>query len=342
MKKKKAYDIINKEKLGDRVMIKKIITLVLSILLPIAAGLCVVWYGVKVRYDPETNTEVAGMFVNNLNKGVITCEGRIQNYRIIENYYYSEEPLLKKDYLSDDGERLFTIEIYRNLCSYQPSAQVERTWKVMFEVFMYNIDYEVVKDYFYLDDMTVIDNAGNPTFKVTFTPTNGKDPFTLTLSNRSNVMIPDYQANPEYANKDTKTRNYLQSMVIREYESSATLSTFSNDANISVSASYVVTNSDSTTTEILPTKPLATDYISDFRHKGEEFSTDDFLPGFRQPSVKDTYKNAGYYKWIFWHYLWWEFLIGFALVGLVTFTYDVVYFTQEKKKAENEQGKKKK
>ena len=323
-------------------MIKKVIILVLSILLPIVAGLCVVWYGVKVRYNPEVNTEVAGKFMNSLNKGVITCEGRIKNYRLIENYYYSEEPLLKKDYLNDDGERLFTVEIYRNLCSYQPSAQVERTWKCMFEIFLYNVDYELIKDYYYLDDMTVIDKAGNPSFMVTFTPTNGKDPFTLTLANRSNVVIPDYQANPEYADKETKTRNYLQSMITREYETTATFDTFSNDANITITAAYKVTNSDSTTTEIYPQKDLATDYISDFRHKGEEFDTNDFLPGFRQPSVNDTYKNAGYYKWLFAHYLWWEFLIGFALVGLITFTYDVVYLTQEKKEAEKEQGKKKK
>ncbi len=323
-------------------MIKKIIIICLSILLPIIAGVCVCWYGVSVRYNPEKNDEIAGKFINSMNKGVITCEGRIKNYRIIENYYYSEEPLLKKDYLNDDGERLFTLEIYRNLCSYQPSAQVERTWKVMFEVFLYNIDYELIKDYYYLDDMSVIDGAGNPQFKVTFTPTNSKDPFTITLSNRSNVVIPDYNSNPEYADKDSKTRNYLQSMIFREYETSTTLSTFSNDANITITGIYTVTNSDSTTSEIAPTKPLAEDYISDFRHKGEEFSTDEFLPGFRQPSVKDTYKNAGYYKWILWHYLWWEFLIGFVLVGIVTLTYDIVYFSQAKADKEKEQGKKKK
>ena len=322
-------------------MTRKIITIVLSILLPIIGGACVVWYGASVRYNPEANSEVASEFYYNLNKGVITCEGRIKNYRMMENYYYSEEPLVKKDYTNGDGERLFTLEIYRNLCSYQPSAQVERTWKVMFEVFLYNINYELVRDYFYLDDMSIIENAGNPTFKITFTPTNGKDPFALKLSNRSNVQIPDYNSVPEYANKDTKTRNFLQSMVVREYETTATLSTFSNDANFAVTASYTVTNADNTTTEINQTGSLASEYIEDFRHKGEEFDTNDFLPGFRQPSVKDTYKNAGYYKWIAKRFLWWEFLIGFALVGVITVTYDIVYFSQAKQNNEKEQGKKK-
>ena len=324
-------------------MVKKIIIIVLSILIPILGGIGIVLYGVNIRYAPDVNTDVSGDFVHTLNKGVITCEGRIKNYRLMENYYYSSDPLLKKDYLNDNGERLFTLEIYRNLCAYQPSAQVEKTWKCLFEIFLYNIDYELIKEYFYLDDMKVIDDAGNPTFTIKFVPTNGKDSFTLTLSNRGNVMIPDYDSNPEYADASSKTKNYLQSMIIREYEKTATFDTFSNDANIELSAYYTITNTDNTTTELHPTKnAIVSDYISDFRHKGEEFSIDDFLPGFRQPSVSDTYRNAGYYKWLFWHYLWWEFLIGVVLIGIMTVTFDVLYFDkQNKKQLENKKTNKK-
>lgn len=320
-------------------MSKRIIVLVLSIIIPLLAGAVVCWYGISVRYKPDENIEVSSKFINNINKGVITCEGRIKNYRVMENYYYSEDPLLKKDYTNDDGERIFTLEIYRNLCAYQPSATVERTYKVMFEVFLYNINYELVKEYYTLDDMSILDNAGNPTFKVVFTPTNGKDPFTLTLSNRDNVVIPDYNAVPEYSDASTKTRNYLQSMVVREYESSATFSTFSSDANITVTAVYNIANSDKTISEVNPDKPLATEYLSDFRHKGEQFNTEDFKEGFRNASVKDTYKNAGYYKWLVKNYLWWEFLIGFAVVGIVTGTFCISYIAQSKVLEKNKKNK---
>lgn len=313
-------------------MIKKIIIIALSILLPILGGFLVITYALNVRYLPDVNTEVSSDFMRDLNKGVITCEGRIKNYRMVENYYYSSEPLLKREYENSNGEHIFTIEIYRNLCAYQPSAQVEKTWKCLFEVFLYDIDYELVKEYFYLDDMKELDGAGNPTFTIKFSPTNGRDPFTLTLSNRSNVMIPDYNSNPQYENEATKTRNYLQSAIIREYETTATFDTFSNDANIELSAYYTIINDDNSTTEVNPQNSyIIRDYISDFRHKGEQFEFSDFLPGFRQPSVKDTYKNAGYYKWLFAHYLWWEFIIGFVLVGALVAVFDVIYFDKKSK-----------
>ncbi len=109
-----------------------------------------------------------------------------------------------------------------------------------------------------------------PTFTVTFTQPTEKEEFTIELRNRSNVVIPDYDSVPEYANETTKTRNYVQSNVFREYETTNTLSTFSDDANITIKASISVTNADKTTTSIEADKPIAEEYIADFNHKGEE------------------------------------------------------------------------
>lgn len=311
---------------------KKIIILIISILIPLIAAVAISLYGVNYRYVPSANTTVLSEFLSDMNRGIVDCEGRIKNYRKMENYYYEEEPILKKDINNEEGKRILTVAVYRNLCIYKPTANVEEKLKTLFEVFVYNVNYDLVKSYFKLDDMEIIEKAEMPTFTVTFTPTNGKEEFTIELRNRSNVVIPDYDSVPEYANETTKTRNYVQSNVFREYETTNTLSTFSDDANITIKASISVTNADKTTTSIEADEPIAEEYIADFNHKGEEMDEKQLKVGYRESSVDETYKNAGYYKWLVKHYLWWEALIAFLLTGVITGTFYLVYVSEENSK----------
>lgn len=311
---------------------KKIIILIISILIPLIAAVAISLYGVNYRYVPSANTTLLSEFLSDMNRGIVDCEGRIKNYRKMENYYYEEEPILKKDINNEEGKRILTVAVYRNLCIYKPTANVEEKLKTLFEVFVYNVNYDLVKSYFKLDDMEIIEKAEMPTFTVTFTPTNGKEEFTIELRNRSNVVIPDYDSVPEYANETTKTRNYVQSNVFREYETTNTLSTFSDDANITIKASISVTNADKTTTSIEADKPIAEEYIADFNHKGEEMDEKQLKVGYRESSVDATYKNAGYYKWLVKRYLWWEALIAFLLTGVITGTFYLVYVSEENSK----------
>ena len=311
---------------------KKIIILIISILIPLIAAVAISLYGVNYRYVPSANTTVLSEFLSDMNRGIVDCEGRIKNYRKMENYYYEEEPILKKDINNEEGKRILTVAVYRNLRIYKPTANVEEKLKTLFEVFVYNVNYDLVKSYFKLDDMEIIEKAEMPTFTVTFTPTNGKEEFTIELRNRSNVVIPDYDSVPEYANETTKTRNYVQSNVFREYETTNTLSTFSDDANITIKASISVTNADKTTTSIEADKPIAEEYIADFNHNREEMDEKQVKVGYRESSVDATYKNAGYYKWLVKRYLWWEALIAFLLTGVITGTFYLVYVSEENSK----------
>lgn len=319
---------------------KKIFVLIISILLPIIAGVAVAAYGYNVRYIPETNSAIAGEFVRDMNKGIITSEERIANYRKLENYFYEEEPIFKKDLLNDEGEKLLTLVVYRNLCIYQPSADVEAKYKTLFEVFAYNIDYTKIKEYFVLDNMTIIEDAGMPSLKVTFTGTNDKATFSVNLTNRSNVVIPDYNSVPEFADEETETRNYVQSEVFREYESYTNMSKFTDDANIKVEATMSIKNDDSTTTTLEAEKPLAEEYIADFKHKGEEFNKEELQIGYRDASVNKTYKNAGFNGWLFKKYVWWQALIGFGLAGLVTGSFVLMYLGEEAQAKANKKKKK--
>lgn len=318
---------------------KKIIVLIISILIPLIAAVSVSLYAVN-RYSPSTNTEMVSKFYSYINEGIITSEGRIDTYRKMENYYYEKEPILKKDILDENGERILTLAIYRNLCIYQPKSDVDATLKTLFEVFVYNVNYDLVKSYFEVDNMNIIEEADMPVFTVTFAPTNGKKEFSIELKNRSNVVIPDFKSTPEYADSDTKTRNYVQSNIFREYESTNTLSTFSDDANVKITATLTIENDDDTTTPLDATRDIANEYVADFKHKGEEFDKDTLEVGFRESGVDDTYKNAGYYKWLGRHYIWWQALIAFALVGIITGTFYLV-FTAEEANTKNYKRKRK-
>lgn len=320
---------------------KKILVLIFSILIPLTAAVAIGFYGYNVRYLPSANTSILGEFQRYMNEGIITSEERIENYRKMENYYYEEDPIFKKDITNEEGEKLMTLAVYRNLCIYQPKLDAEPTLKTLFEVFAYNINYDLIKEYFYLDDMTVIEEAGMPTLEVTFTPTNGKEEFTITLANRSNVVIPDYKSVPEWDDEETKTRNYVQSQIFREYETSNTLKKFSDDANITVKATIKVENEDETTTTLEADKPIAEEYIADFKHKGEDIDETTLGKGYREASVDETYYNAGFKGWLFKNYIWWQALIGFVLVGLVTGSFALIYFGEEQKSKQQPKKKRK-
>lgn len=309
---------------------KKIIILIIAIILPLVGAFMIGWYGIAVRYEPEKNTAVASLFKNYLNKGVITSEGRIKNYRQFENYYYDENPLYIETIENEAGNPLFTLAIYRAYYYYQPSVDDEVQKKVKFEVFIYNVNYNLVKDYFTLDDRTIIDEAKMPKFSLTFTPTNGKDPFSITLTTGSDVMIQDYDSVPEWADKAETTRNYVQSSIIRVTQTPA-LAKFSADVNIKVTATLEITGTDSVTTKLPTDKPLAEFYLADFESDIDEIDTTDYLKGFRDPSVVKTFKNAGYHSWLFKKYLWWQGLIAIVLVGIVTGTFYLVWTAEDQK-----------
>lgn len=311
---------------------KKIIVLIISILIPLIAATAICLYGANYRYLPSGNSEILAEFYSDLNKGANTSEGRIETYRKMENYYYEKDPILKKDILDENGERILTLAIYRNLCVYQPKSDADKTLKTLFEVFVYNVNYDIVKSYFKLDNMNIVEEADMPVFTITFTPTNGKKAFSFELKNRSSVMIPDYASIPEYADSEAKTKNYVQSNIFREYETDNTLSTFSDDANIKITATLTIENDDDTTTTIDANCDIANEYIADFKHKGEEIDETTLEVGYRESSIDDTYKNAGYFKWLFGHYLWWEALIAFGLTGIITGTFYLVFTAEDANK----------
>lgn len=311
---------------------KKIIVLIISILIPLIAATAICLYGANYRYLPSNNSEILAEFYTDFNKGAITSEERIELYRQMENYYYEKDPILKKDILDENGDRILTLAIYRNLCIYQPSGEVDETLKTLFEVFVYNVNYDIIKSYFKLDNMNIVEEADMPVFTVTFIPTNGKDEFSIELKNRSNVVIPDFASTPEYADSEGTTKNYVQSNIFREYESTNTLSKFSDDANIKITATLTIENDDDTTTTIDATRDIANEYIADFKHKGEEIDETNLEVGYREASVDDTYKKAGYFKWLFGHYLWWEALIAFALTGIITGTFYLVFTAEDANK----------
>lgn len=307
---------------------KKIIILIISIIIPLIGALFVGLYATNIRYQPETNTTIASKFRADLNEGAITSPTRIEKYREFENYYYDEEPIFLQTLKNDVGSNMMTLAIYRSYYFYQPSADVESQKKIKFEVFVYDINYNLIKDYFTLDDQSVIDKAPLPTLKITLTPTNGKDPLTVTLTNRSDVMIPDYNAVPEWANEAESTRNYVQSYMFRVTQETA-LKSFSKDVNITIDATLSITGADSTTTTIAADEPIAKVYVEDFESNFDKVDTSNYKKGFRESSVLGTYKNAGYYKWLFLNYIWWECLIAIALIGFVTVTFYFVWTAED-------------
>ncbi len=326
---------------------KKIIVLIISILLPIVAAVAVGAYGYNVRYNPFNPnnilaSQIQGEFLLHLNDGITTSQDRINNYMKLENYLYSSDPLYKKDVTDEEGTRLFTIAIYRHLEPYKPSADVEKVLNTRFEVYVYNANYTKIKEYFHLDDPKIIEDAGMPYFTIEFVPTNNRDSLIYTLA-QGNDNIPDYDSIPEYANEKSETKNFVQDTIFRERQFPAK---FSSDVNIKIKAFLKIT-SGGDTNNLEADHILLEDYIEDFEYKAANLNEEDYEKGFNvaigeNDNLKKKLVAAGLNKWIFTKYIWWQALIGFALVGLVTMSFCFIFFAEEKEETEKAAKKKKK
>ncbi len=60
------------------------------------------------------------------------------------------------------------------------------------------------------------------------------------------------------------------------------------------------------------------------------------------PSYQQDLKSAGYFKWVFKHYLWWISLLSFAVVGIITGSFYLIYRTEEKRIMLEQQTKRRK
>ena len=86
---------------------------------------------------------------------------------------------------------------------------------------------------------------------------------------------------------------------------------------------------------------LVEEKVSDFKVYAADFDVEDYTEGWREAGVRETLNNAGYNKWLFKHYVWWQSLIALVIFSLIMVGFYFAFTYEEPAKPRNTNRKKK-
>jgi len=296
----------------NKVMLRKFIFLLIVIIIPLLATFFIGVYGYK-RYQGE----YAYHYMNNIEE---VTESKIQGYLKFNTNLYEQDPIYSADVKHED-EDVFHIDIYKGAVTQQDSKTKEDYLQIQYYIAVYNVDYEKLVE---IEDPTgekklLFDNI--PSIYVLITDQNDPDnKLQDTLGTTSSEsLIEDYNASPE---KDYRG-NELSSSFVRWLEVTPS-SDFSKNVNIELYLTDSPSDSQATYHHVITSFEL-NNYDVDF----EDVNRDEFEIGYEMNIFK-----AGYFGFVFKTKLWWQSLIAFALVGMITFSFYAVWNYEESTKNE--------
>lgn len=167
-------------------MRKKLIILIISIIIPIIGVIGLGAYDYNIYYSTSgTNSSTYiskyNDYLSNNLLEIVGADGyekqtldRIDLARQLHSYYYKEEAIYTNDVVYNNNF-LFKIKIFKNIVTYSPSADEDETERIRYEVYIYNVDYEALKNTFM--DTTIkpfnknsVTSADYPTLVINFYP----------------------------------------------------------------------------------------------------------------------------------------------------------------------------
>lgn len=329
--------------------VKKLILLIITILIPITGAVLIGVYSYN-RYNPEVYTELETEFKADLVTGVVTTESRIDLYRKLESYYYEEDPIYTKK-VEIDGEEVFSFSIYRGFSVLYNQETKEYSYEIKYEVYFYNVNYTKLQNEFkknFPDDPSLVDKYSEPYFEIAIYPSeemnedeNLLDELSGTsVSGSTNIAIYDYNSIPE-TNGDKPYR--VQIVTFRERNlSNAIKKLFDGDnAYITVDAKIKKNVSGEDEAYYSTLEDLAVEKVNDFKVYAADVDVETYTQGWREAGVRDTLKNAGYDKWLFKNYIWWQSLIALVIFSIIMAGFYFAFTYEEPQKPRNTSRKKK-
>lgn len=311
---------------------KNKIIFVVALLVPILCSVFIGNYAINGRYNPGSNLENVEA-VNTLKRKAYTnymadartLEDTIQNYANFIADKYIEEPIFVQDIKNDDNETLFSIAVYEALI--YSMVEGEKVYNVSPLMFLYNVQYNTIKDTMVTEDREGVNAAEAPTisFKLisdseqTFEITLKEDPFnsgtTQIIDTRSDhfntqkgVLIGDIRAGI----KSWKTEN----------------------VEIEVTSTVFIGKTETSAGEEFPQK-IKTFTIEELKTDMSKKDMEDYQDGFNR-----NYKKIGLTALVVKKYAWWQITIAFVVSGIISFAFYFVW--REDVLKEKEEVKKKK
>lgn len=287
----------------------KLIRLLIAIIIPLLAAVFIANY--------SYNWEVyRNKFRDDYLQKELTTEGSITNFIEFDSYLYEKKPYLTHQYKNEEGKVLFDFKIIRSI-----SLQDNEPTFVGYKFFIYNVDYESL---IHITNEEVKDSTPRDiNFKVSLIH-GDRSPRTIYMQDSS---FQDFNALPEYNHKSEKTSYKIKYNTIGGLDLPKELKLMVYQGELKY---------DENTHEVSPkdidefTEFINLD-LNDFTFDADELSLDDFSNGFNKDVLK-----AGFGSYIFKKKIWWQVLVTLATVGLITFSFIIVWdYEQQEKKETN-------
>lgn len=296
----------------DSLKFRKRIVLTIVILIPLIASALIGIYAYN-RYK--------GDFFNEYMAGIEEdTKERMMGYLKYSTLRYEEEPLYQQNVMKD-GERVFTLEIYRitkNVVIDEEDKEIGEQLQYIFAI--YNINYTRLIKVKGPDEKLSAGAIPAIYLKIKDQNDTSKSKLLTVSSPEDYVFIYDYNAAPEkdgYGNSIGK--QFLKWVDFANEE-------FSED----VALDFILSDKPEDENDATYYKIITSVTLDDFKKE----LNDDEKATFKNGSEKDIIK-AGYFVHVFKTRIWWQSLIAFVLVGFVSFSFYVVW------NAEIEQSRKK-
>ena len=327
----------------------KIVILMITILVPI---ICMVGIGAYSynRYDPEVNTDLDVEFKREITTqhGGSTLE-RIQLYRKFESYYYEEDPIFVKD-VELDGEKIYTIALYRSFSVINDPNEGTSGYATRYDLFIYNVNYtkllnELKKQF---QDNSLVYDYSDPNFIVNFYPTDELDKENAlfgedgreTNNNVATIVLYDVNSTPQLKGE---VPYHVHRVLIRENQISKSLikAFTEGKAYMTVDAQVYKDYQEGEETQRY-SKTITTldgEKIDDFVLEASKFDVEKYEKGWREAGVRDTLNNAGYKNWIFKKYIWWQALLALVISSAIMVGFYFAFTYQEPSKPNKRRNK---
>lgn len=279
--------------------LRKVIMLFIIVLIPLLAATFIGVYGYN-RYQDD-------YFYNYMRETEEDTETKINSYLRYTNYLYEEEPYFTED-ITKDGEHVLTFSIYRG-------TQDNENDELYYYFVLYNIDYEKIIE---IEDPTgekkLLYNNIPGIYLTIKSKDNAEDETTEMFGSISDDMvIDDYESSPT---KDSKGKE-LNSRFVKWIAFKADKK-YSEDIDIKLLVSRDINDENARKSTIKEFE------LNNFENDYEDLDTDMFVEGYDNDIAK-----AGYFGYVFKTKIWWQSLIAFILIGLISLSFYAVWTAEE-------------
>lgn len=295
----------------------RVIKIVLLIIIPVlvAAGVATYSY---YRYQDF-------FFSNYMSKAAYKdTEDTIDRYMMFNDTYY--ELYDKKDVENEAGDDLFTIAIFREF------GVTEESVSMYYTLMIYNVDYENVYRTIPGYDDTKLHKFNNylATFRLTITDAADEDNvISKTFSTNTNYSFNDYKFTGVGDTQKWQDGTKITSAYVKWAQVDVSEYTISENVKMEITCIDSQYPNDADGNNF---KALTKDY-TDFYTSTKKLDTTANTYNGKELTVcyDQNIKKAGYGKYVFANWMWWEALLGAALTLVITGSTVVVWQGEEKK-----------